>query len=130
MKPIFQTAVAIFAIFALSGCGSSHEEVADEFMDLMEQYVDALAEVKDEASAKKAASKLDTIADKMEKLKKKADRMSDPSEEVEKKIEADLEERMGKLDLMGAMAIFITKPELLEIVQPGMDRISKAIEED
>ena len=133
MDKLIQSTAALFAILCLASCGGgpSHEEVAADLMDTMEEFVDIIASVKDEASADKAAKDLDKVASKMEKLKAQADKLGDPSADVKAKIEADMKARRQAIQqkMMGSMTTMMANQNLMEKLKPAMDRITKVMQD-
>ena len=90
----------------------------------------ALEGVDDEASAKKAAAKIEGMEGSMQKLADRAKELGDPDEALEKQLEEkfkpQLEEAMGKM--MKSMMALGDKPELLKIIQPAMEKIGGLME--
>jgi len=90
----------------LVACGDSHEDVAEEGLDLMEELVELLEGVTDEESAKAAAIEIEgrfaeegkALDARMEELK-----AADPAkaEEVEKEFKPQIDALMKKLMSMG-----------------------------
>ena len=133
MKTLKASFAALFTIIALSSCGGgpTHEEVANDLMDTMEEFADAIASVKDEATADKAAAEIEKIAEKMKELKAKADKLGDPPADVEAKIKESMEERTKAMQtkMMGMMGTMLSKPELMEKLKPAMDKMEELMKD-
>ena len=80
--------------------GRSHEDVMDDMLATMDEISDVLAKVTDEASAKAAKPKLETLTARMQAIQKEANAMGKPDaateEALQKKYEARLQQVMGR----------------------------------
>ena len=74
-------AVALLALTFLAGCDSrnTHEAIAEDMVGKMRQMVDVLKGVTDEATAKAAKPKMDTLKKDIDALKAKGDTLGKPS---------------------------------------------------
>jgi hypothetical protein len=101
----------------LAACGGGdHEAIIEEQADLMDEMLDILEGVTDEASAKEAAKKLEALAEDMQALAKRAEELGEPTPEQQKRLEEISKERQA--DAQKRMQAIMTKlmqyPELGE----------------
>jgi hypothetical protein len=86
---------AIVALaMVIGGCGKSHESIRKDAMGKMKDMVDVLKTVKDDASAKAAATKLKEITADIKKLKEQDDALGKLSKEEEQKLDKQMEPEM------------------------------------
>lgn len=102
MKKLFAFVMAMLMLVGVSGCKRDHESVIKDTVSCMKQLASVLKDVKDEASAKSAVSKIEGIAKEMKTLQEEAKKMGEPSKEVnaelEKKFKSDMEKVTKDLD--------------------------------
>ncbi|MHC4493992.1 MAG: hypothetical protein ACYTDU_20545 [Planctomycetota bacterium] len=92
----FRTTVTAAVLgLVLGACGDSHESVVDEQFDLMEEMLDILDGVTDEASAKEAAKDVEALGEKLADLQKRMEKMPEPTPEQQKKMQAMVAERQA-----------------------------------
>ena len=122
MKRILLIAAVVSLAFLQVGCKSKHEQVMDDQLDLMEEMVDVLKDVKDEASAKAAVPKLEDLKKRGEEIQKRAKEIGDPSEEEEKALKEKYEERMDKImkDMFAEMTRVMADEKCREVLAGKM----------
>lgn len=76
--------------------GSSHESVARELISIMEDLAGTLETVKDPASAKTAATAVDSLVKRVESVGERASKLDPPTAEQTKKLMEGLRERSTK----------------------------------
>lgn len=127
MKKCSISLVAL-GLLVLSGCGGgdSHEAVMNDTVSAMNSVADAVESIEDEASAKAAITKIKAQLSTMEAIKKRAKGMSDPSEDVQKKLLADFMPKMMKVQqrLMKAAPKLIKYPDVAKALQ-DFQKLSK-----
>ena len=86
-------------LILLGGCESkpTHESVTQETVDKMEEMVEVMKGIKDEASAKAARPKMEQIKKDMEAIKAKSQALGEPSADVKKKLAEKHKPQMEKL---------------------------------
>ena len=93
-------ACALVAVaLCLAGCESkpTHESVMQDTMEKMEEMVEVLKGIKDEASAKAAKPKMEQIKKDMDELKAKANTLGEPPADVKQKLAEKHKPQMEKL---------------------------------
>jgi hypothetical protein len=99
----------------LSACGgNTHESIAEEQFDLMDEMLDILEDVTDSESAKEASGKMDKLGEKMADLAKRAKELPDPTPEQQKRLEdlaKDRQEEYSKR-MQEVMSKMMQYPEL------------------
>lgn len=105
---------AVLMLFVVAGCGDSRESLAEESMSTMKDMVDTLETVKDEASAKAAKPKLQSIADKMKDIEKRQREIGMPNEKEMKELGAKYGKEMEEIQkkLMGQMMRIAFDPKI------------------
>lgn len=135
MNSRFRKQAACFAIFAvgllsMTGCGGqSHEAIADSMMKSMDQFADILASVKDEASAKAAATQLETLTASVKALADKRKALGDPPKEIQTKIEEKMKAKQSELQekMNASMMNLMSNPALMQIIAPAMGKLAEAM---
>ncbi len=122
------TAFALAVTFLLSACGGSkHEAAAEESVTLMEQIGTALESVKDEVTAKAAASKLEPTITRMATMQKEMQALEKPAgaagEALKAKYEARMQAAIAKMTTQ--MGRVMADPKLSAILQPVMAKMGK-----
>jgi len=97
----------------LAGCKSDEEKAISSMIDKMNEQVAVLKTIKDPASAKAAAPKLQAIAADMKKLSDSADKLK-PTPEEQKKLEEKYKKEMTATAeaLMKEMGRIMKDPKL------------------
>ncbi|MHC4550147.1 MAG: hypothetical protein ACYTEZ_15355 [Planctomycetota bacterium] len=88
------TAAVLGLVLAACG-GDTHESVAEDQFDLMEEILEIMDGVEDEASAKEAAKEIEALGEKIAALQKRAEALPEPTPEQEKELEAMVRERQA-----------------------------------
>lgn len=78
----------LFLAAWLTGCGDSHEAVADQTVAALNDLNEVLAGVTDKATADAAKPKIDAAAKQLGELKARAEALGQPSDSVEKDVES------------------------------------------
>jgi hypothetical protein len=92
-----------FALVALAlcvaGCESkpTHESVTQETIDKMEEMVEVLKGIKDEASAKAARPKMEQIKKDMDEIKAKSKALGEPPADVKQKLAEKHKQELEKV---------------------------------
>lgn len=114
-------AVLFSASLVLSGCSDSHEKVSNDLLRTLEEVPKLLAEVKDEKSAKVAASKLAKLGERIETIKNRMKDLGDPPKEEEKR-RKDRIEKIGS-DVGMQMMRIMADPKMMEPVAKAMQEL-------
>lgn len=117
--------VAAFGLAALmaAGCGGSkHEKVMKELVSLLAEYSEALASVKDKASAQAAEPKLQDIGKRMRDIQDRMQALGEPSDAEMKRLQTKYESAMDEqtTKVGNEMMRIMTNPELREALGEGM----------
>ena len=123
--------ILVFASLSfLPACGggaASHESVAKESTQVMNNFVTTLESISDKKSAEAARPKLEAIEKSMEELKKKAEALGKASPEVEAKLTEQGKAQMG--EIMRRMMAWSMKmaehPEAMEPIKDVLDKMGK-----
>lgn len=123
MRSAALTCVAAMLLL-VAGCGDSPESVMDDTLATMNDMAAVLETVKDEATAKSAASKLEGLVEKMKSLKERADKMEKPSKEKEAELEKAYKEKMTAAGsrMMKAMMSAMQAPDAQKHLEPAMKK--------
>jgi hypothetical protein len=115
------------------GCGGdSHEQAADDLIDLTAEVGAVLENVEDKDSAEKAKEKLVALADDFRAVGKRLNDLGQPEEGLEEQLEEKYSDRLKEItenmgvELQRIMQIDVS---LMPQIQEGMDEIGKAMEE-
>jgi signal transduction histidine kinase len=108
----------------LGACGDSHESVVDEQFDVMEEMLDILDGVTDEASAKEAGKELEALGEKLADLQKRMEKMPKPTPEQKKRLQAILTERQAdfKKRSQTVLSKMMKYPELAQAFSKSMEK--------
>jgi hypothetical protein len=114
-------------LLGLAGCGGdSHEALATETVDVMQEFGDTLAKITDRASAEEHKAELEEHVADMNDLKARMDKMGDPSPEkgaeLEKKFEKEMGPAMQKM-MSEMMRIAQLPDDAMLVVQPIVDKM-------
>jgi hypothetical protein len=110
MRRFFSAGVGLLLVFAVSGCGgpAKHEAVIKAMLEQMNALGDALDSVKDRASAKTAAVKINAICDRMKELGKDAEKLPKLTkadhDKLEKKYGPELEKVVKRVQSVAFQA--------------------------
>jgi hypothetical protein len=89
----------------IGGCKSKHEALADDAMALMNEMVDVLESVTDDASAQAAVAKLEKIGGRMKELQERSKALGTaPKEEqdrLKQKFTANMENVKKRMEAVG-----------------------------
>lgn len=123
-KPASTLLLILPLLFA--SCGSKHEAVMDEYIALMNEMVDILKTVKDEATAELATPKLEAVGSRIESLSAKMNNMNDltPQELMElfKDYQEPMQEVLQELsEEMMRVAMITDMDEELQQVMEAMN---------
>jgi len=120
---IIMTAAVLGLVLSACG-GNSPEALVDEQFDLMDEMLEIVEDVTDEASAKEAAKKLEALGEKLADLQKRMEKMPDPTPAEQKQLEARVAARQA--DYMKRSQEFGAKmmqyPELMEAFSKAMEK--------
>jgi hypothetical protein len=105
MKKVLAGGFALALVFAVSGCGDSHEAVLKDTIKTMDEITEVCESIKDESSAKAAKPKLEKLAEKMKDIKKRADKLGDPKGDKKEALEKKYKDDLLKSALKMAVAI-------------------------
>lgn len=90
--------VVLLVPFLFSGCsGSDHEALAEDMLDSLDEMLNLLSTVKDEASANKAAPEIEKVSKKLQEQLKEAEKLGEPAEEMNEDLKKRSKEMWGKL---------------------------------
>lgn len=129
MKKLATLALVGLMTISLTGCGGdTHESLMDEGSGMMKDMTSVLADVKDEASAKDAVSKLEAFAAKGKDLGERMKALGEPTPDQAKAL-------MAKgMSMMADMGKFQTEmqrlqqnPELLKIIGDALKKAQGAM---
>jgi hypothetical protein len=123
---ILPTAFTLALTLLFSACGGNkHEAAAEESIKLMEQIGTTLESVKDEASAKTAATKLEPTMTRMTALKKEMEALGKPADDADGAMQAKYEARMqaAMTKMMTQMGRVMGEPKWSAILQPVMEKM-------
>jgi hypothetical protein len=97
----------------VGGCDSkpTHESVTEDSIDKMEEMVEVLKGIKDEASAKAARPKMEQIKKDMEELQKKSKALGEPPADVKQKLQEKHKAQLEK----------VTSEMMKEMMRIGLD---------
>ena len=123
----------VFLSFAIAGCGGgdTHEEAADDLIDLVEDVGAVIETVEDQESAETAKQKLIDLSDDFRAAGKRLTDLGAPSESLEKKLEEKYRDRLDAVtQQMGKDVLRIRQldPAVFAEVQQGMEAIGEAME--
>ena len=104
-----------------------YKAALNEVLDISEALGNAIAEVKDLATADAAAEKVSALVTQMQAVKAKAETMGDPSEEIELALEAYMESQITRLMEIGLK--FQSMGALMDSETPffGSEKLQKAL---
>jgi len=122
------TAVLALALIMLTGCGDTHDKVAADMMDTMEDFNKTMENVKDVDSAKDASDDLRKIAERMNSITERANALEEPDEETKKALEEKYKTRMeeiGKNLFSNMMRVASLGPEVQQVLDDAMKDLEK-----
>lgn len=99
----------------LAACGgNSHEAIREEQLDLMDEMLDILEGVHDDASAKEAGKKVEALTEDIQKLAKRAQELGEPTPEQQKRLEEIAQQRQEEFGkrMPAIMTKIMQYPEL------------------
>ncbi len=107
------TCALIAVALCVAGCDSkpTHESVTQDSIDKMEEMVEVLKGIKDEASAKAARPKMEQIKKDMEELQKKSKALGEPPADVKQKLQEKHKAQLEK----------VTSEMMKEMMRIGLD---------
>jgi len=118
------TAAVLALSMLLAGCGGdSYESLADDTVDVLKDMTDILASIDSKDAAEKAASKLESLAWKMQEISKRAEALGEPSE----KQKTDMDEMMSK-KMEGVMGRYMQEMMRVAQIPDAMQYLEKAME--
>jgi hypothetical protein len=136
MKTLHGLTVAFFATLTLffAGCSGAdnHEKIADDAAAQMEKMANAVASVKDKASAEKAVAEMKAVAEELKKIAARAKAVGKPSAEVKAKIDAKMKPRQQAVEKQMVTAqtnLAAAGPEAAAILQKGMMELGQTMME-
>ncbi len=120
-KRLLAAPLAAAIMLALTGCGGdSHDAIAEDQMQVMDEMVDILSDIDDEASAKAAKPKLEKLGERMKSIEARMEELGDPPADKKAALEEKYKEKMGAV----AMKLFA---EMMRIGQN--EELSKVLED-
>ena len=103
--------IGLILAVAVVGCDANykkHEALAKELIVVLNDMGDALESIKDHASAKAAAAKIDTLCDRLKDIRDKVDALprlsKSDNDKLEKNLKADLDKAMSRILTAGPQA--------------------------
>lgn len=97
MTRAFTLASVMLLAACLSGCGDTHESLAQEQVSAMKDMVATLEGVKDVDSARAAKPRLKALSERMNKINEKMSKLKMPTEAQRKAMEAKHGQEMEQL---------------------------------
>ena len=93
------TCALVAVTLCVTGCESkpTHESVTQETIDKMEEMVEVLKGIKDEASAKAARPKMEQIKKDMDEIKAKSKALGEPPADVKQKLAEKHKQELEKV---------------------------------
>src|SRR5262252_1886859 len=108
MRRSLSLGIALTICFLLAGCGDTHESITQEMLAKFQELNTVLDGVKDEAGAKAAAPKVESIATEIKDIQNRGTKLGKPSDADQKamrdKYEKQMTDTMAKL-MQNAMRI-------------------------
>ncbi len=129
MRRIFVWSVIAAMAIVLPGCGkATHESLTKDTVSQMKKVVEILKGVKDEASAKAAASKIEAIGKAIRTIKTQAEELGKPTRELEAQLQDKYAEELRSVTMeMGREVMRIQMdPKLRGPMREGMMALEKA----
>jgi hypothetical protein len=122
MKQILAWVLVLVTFIGVSGCKRTHESVIKDEISNMKKLASILKDVKDEASAKAAAPKIESIAKEMKSLGEEAKKMGDPPKDVEETLKKKYKDDRENIraDLSKELTRIMLDPKLSETVTKAM----------
>ena len=113
------------ALLTLAGCGDTHESLMKESLDNMNKVNTVLDGVKDEASAKAAAPKLEALAAKMNDIQQRMNKIGTPTPEQAKALETKYEKEIETVaqKMMANTMRIAFQPALMQHLQPALSKM-------
>jgi uncharacterized membrane-anchored protein YjiN (DUF445 family) len=100
MKRLILLGVWVILACSLSGCSDNyakHEAIGNEMVKALNDLADALESVKDKASAKAAATKINEICDRIAEIGKRASALPKVTQSDDNKLKAKFEPELKKV---------------------------------
>ena len=122
--------VAMLAMaLAVGGCKRDHEAVMKDSLSKMKEATQILKGIKDEASARSAASKLESISKDLEELEKEGSKMSKPTEAQQTELTKKYGDEMMKtvMELMSESMRLSADPKIAPIIGPAMKGVGRPV---
>jgi len=120
---------AVTLPLALTSCGGdTHEKLADDTISIMNKMGDAIAGVKDKASAEAAKTKIEGLVKEMKALKERGDKIGEATGDQKTKLEEKIQKAAQDVQtkMMGAMTqLQSAGPEAAAIIQSAMSGLSE-----
>jgi hypothetical protein len=124
-KSLVSVSVVAALCLTLAGCGDTHDSITREMLAQITELNKILDGVKDEASAKAAAPRVERTATKLKEIQDRSTKLGQPSEAEMKamkaKYEKQMEEQAGKL--IGNVMRIGMNPDLSKHLEPAMNKI-------
>jgi biopolymer transport protein ExbB/TolQ len=133
MKGFISTAslVVLSLLVMAAGCDSkdTHQKAANDVVAAMSELNDALDGVKDEGSAKSAASKIEAVAAKIEKIAERVKALPAMSAPEKEALEKEMKARMDKEEkrMEANMTRIMSNPAALQALAGPLDKFIAAV---
>ena len=121
MKKVAFAVVALFPLFALSGCGKdNYESLRKQQVATVKEAADLLATIKDKETAEKAKPRLKQLGDRWRDLQKRMDALPSPSAEEEARTK-----RLYEDEFNGARGRFLAESIRVAFVPGGKEALQE-----
>ena len=114
------------AVLGLAACGGdSHEAVAKESIEKMQEFGDTLAKITDKPSAEAHKAELETLVADMKDIQARMEKMEDPSPEKEAELQAQFEKQMQPAveKMSREMMRLAQLPDVMPVIQPVLEKM-------
>ena len=112
---------ALMLVLLAAACGGdTHEKVAEDKINLIEQIADILEDVTDDASADAAAKRIEALAGEMKAVNERAKALGDPTPELNKQLEEKYKPRTQKI--LGRIMAVAEKVQEYPVLQEAMQK--------
>jgi archaellum component FlaC len=118
---------SVLCALSLHSCGGSetHDEVAEEFVETMNEFADTLAKITDKESAQKHVGELETLSAKVKDLQTRMEKIGEPAEAdaeaMMRKHEAAVNAAMQKM--MQESTRVAMDPQIMEVIGPTLQKM-------